>query len=397
MISFFKLLSGYYSISIQGDGKERFLNLCRNKKILLWNLKRKGETYRFFVSVKGYRQMNEISEKTNTKVYIEGKYGLPFFLYRNRKRKMFMMGMLLCVAAVFGCSFFIWNIQIKGTQKYTKDEIRTYLTEKNIHIGMPKGNINCAELEEKIREDFEDTVWVSCDIEGTMLTIQVKESIDTSDMVEDKNEVPNDIIASKDGIIASIVTRSGTPLVRTGSEVKKGDTLISGVIYYYNDYDELLETELVSADGDIKAETIYEYTETFPLDFYEKDYTGKEKAAYQLEAGEYIFSFPNRKPVFEKYDKIINRKEWKLGENYYLPFSLCIVKYREYNTVKKTLTEEEAREKAKAKIQFYLNEMKKEGKEIKENDFRTVIENGECRIKGIVRVIESIGKIRNIS
>ena len=32
-------------------------------------------------------------------------------------------------------------------------------------------------------------------------------------------------------------------------EIKKGDTLISGIIYYYNDYDELLETAVCPVCG----------------------------------------------------------------------------------------------------------------------------------------------------
>ena len=36
-----------------------------------------------------------------------------------------------------------------------------------------------------------------------------------------------DIVAEADGIIQKIITRKGNPLVREGSEVKKGEILVS--------------------------------------------------------------------------------------------------------------------------------------------------------------------------
>ena len=110
MISFFQLFGGYCKVEITGTGKERFLNLCRNKKILIWNLLRKDESYVFCVSYKAHGFLKEIGEKTNTKVRIEGKYGLPFFLYRHKKRKMFFSGLLLSAMLIYILSLFVWEL-----------------------------------------------------------------------------------------------------------------------------------------------------------------------------------------------------------------------------------------------------------------------------------------------
>ena len=395
MISFFQLFGGYCKVEITGTGKERFLNLCRNKKILIWNLLRKDESYVFCVSYKTHGFLKEIGEKTNTKVRIEGKYGLPFFLYRHKKRKMFFSGLLLSAMLIYILSLFVWEIQVEGTVRYTPDEVKTYLKEFGITTGILKKRINCSALEEKIREDFEDTAWVSCDLTGTLLTVHVKESIDTSDMVRE-DSVPNDIIASRDGIIESIVTRNGTPLVKKGAEVKKGDTIISGVIYIYNEYDELLETSTVSADGDVKALTGYEYEETFSLQYYEKVYTGKSTKEYSLCLGNYKLPSVSGKVTYENYDAIGANHFLKIGSSFYLPVSLYVTEYAEYSSKMVNLTEAQAKEKAREKINYYLSQLEKEGKEIREKTFDISVEEGECRIAGNVTVVESIGKIRNI-
>lgn len=396
MITFFKILSGYCCVNIRGAGKERFLNLCKNKKILIWNLSRTQDSYRFYVSFKAFKMLEEIGDKSNTHIKIEGKYGLPFFLYRHKKRKIFFAGIFLCISVIFFLSLFVWEIRIIGTKKYTEDEIRSYLAEQNIHTGLLKRKINCAVLEENIREDFDLTAWVSCDLEGTLLTVHVKESLNIEDINKNREEIANDIVALKDGVITSIITRNGTPLVKQGMEVKKGDTLISGIIYYYNDYDELLETSKISADGDVKAETIYSYEEKFPLFYYEKKYTNQVSKEYTIFISGHPLPVPGKGVSFKEYDTVTNIYPLKIGTSFYLPLSLQIKRHMAYVPKAVTLTDKEAKEKAGDKTEYFLKQLKEEGKEIKEKKFQIDITDGECIIKGKVKVIESIGKIRNI-
>lgn len=395
MISFLQFFGGYCKVSIKGKGKERFLNLCRNKKLLLWNLSRQEEGYSFFISFRAHRYLKEMEEKTNTEVRIEGTYGLPFFLSKHRRRKMLFAGFFLCLLTIYILSCFLWKIEVRGTEKYTEDEIKVYLEGQKIREGILKKKIDCSWLEEKIREDFEDTAWVSCDLSGTMLTIHIKESIDTA-ATEKKEEIPNDIVAFRDGVIESIVTRSGTPLVKKGNEVKKGDVLISGIIYIYNEFDELLETGFVSADGDVKALTKHEYEETFPLQYYEKEYTDRTKKAYQPYLGKRAIPFFSPKVSYENFDTVEKQHVLKIGPSFYLPFSVTVTTYQEYTPKMIHLSEEQAKKKAEQKIQDYLNILKKEGKEIRKKEFHLTFEEENCQIKGTVTVMESIGKIRNI-
>lgn len=397
MFSFFYFLKGYYKIAIKGSAKERFLNLCSNKKILLWKLRRTDEGYEFCVSRKAFVMLTEIKEKTNITWTIKGEFGLPFFLYRYKKRKCFFFGMVICVLTIYILSLFIWDIQIIGTEQYTEEEIQKYLAEKSISTGVLKKKISCSELEEEIREDFSDTAWVSCDIEGTCLCIHVKESLDLSDVEQNESTSPCDIVASKSGTILSIVTRNGTPLVKKGDEVKKGDTLISGVIYLYNEFDELLETSLLSADGDILAKTSYTYKDEFPLSSYEKEYTGEVNKQYEVFLGEHGILLPLKKMTYQNFDTMTEKYPLKIGKSFYLPFSIEVTSYRSYESKRVTLTEEKAKEKAADKINYYLNQLIKEGKEISSKNFEISFHEDNCRIEGTISVIEPIGKIRNIS
>lgn len=396
MISFLNFLRGYYRIRIKGPGSKRFLNLCTNKGILLWKLSRRQEGYEFFVSKKDYETLLLVREKTNTVIQIEGKYGLPFFLYRYRKRKLFFVGMAGCFLLIYILSLFVWDIQIVGTMRYTKEEIEKYLAEKEIHTGVYKKKIDCASLEEEIREDFPDAAWVSCDLKGTRFRVHLKESIEKEEGEEQLDQEPKDIVASKDGTVVSIITRNGTPMVKKGDSVKRGETLISGVIYLYNEYDELLETSLIRADGDIKAQTVYPYEDRFSLSYYEKSYTGAKKIRWNLYFGDYCFPIPGSDPTYESSDKIEENHKLKLGKNIYLPFSLEKTTICEYLPVKKRLTKEDAQKKAQKKKNLYLKKLQKAGLQIVNEKTQTRFLDEVCLTKGTITVIEPIGKIRKI-
>lgn len=79
-----------------------------------------------------------------------------------------------------------------------------------------------------------------------------------------------------DGIVESVVTRQGTPLIKSGEEVKKGQELISGIVNITDDSQEVVRYEYVQADADVYVRYTIDYYDTFPLTI-EKKFTGKKK------------------------------------------------------------------------------------------------------------------------
>ena len=76
---------GYLKVRLTGPASERFLNLCMARGITLWDLSRpEGEALCFFVSIRDFRRIGPLVKKAGVHVKITGRFGLPFFLYRNR-------------------------------------------------------------------------------------------------------------------------------------------------------------------------------------------------------------------------------------------------------------------------------------------------------------------------
>ena len=60
-------LKGYLKIRIIGYSPERFLNLCKNKEIRIWDLEAKGNDYEMLISVKDFLKLKPLLKKTQTK------------------------------------------------------------------------------------------------------------------------------------------------------------------------------------------------------------------------------------------------------------------------------------------------------------------------------------------
>ena len=70
MIGILKFIRGYVQIKIWGFAPERFLNLCSNKNILLWDIRRDGDIYYMCISLSGFRQLKSIARITISRVVI---------------------------------------------------------------------------------------------------------------------------------------------------------------------------------------------------------------------------------------------------------------------------------------------------------------------------------------
>ena len=125
-------------IRLTGYAPERFLNLCSNHGILIWNMEYVEDQYEFCISLKGLRSLRPILRKTRTRFVILERVGLPFLLSRYQKRKLFFAGILLCCAMIYGMSLFVWKIEVNGNLHETDSSILKFLEGKQVYHGVLK-------------------------------------------------------------------------------------------------------------------------------------------------------------------------------------------------------------------------------------------------------------------
>lgn len=389
-IRLMKYLKGYVRIRLEGASPERFMNLCSNRNILLWNIKEQDNSYEMYISIRGYFALAPILKKTKTKVHIMEKTGVPFLMHRYRKRKIFFMGVLLCCMTVHMCSHFIWQIEIYGNCARTTDVLLDYLESENVHHGIRKEKLNCEEIETMLRIKYNDIIWASAQIKGTRLIIQLKENTDIT-MDEKTEEVESDIVSDKDAVIVKMVTRKGTPVVSEGDVIKKGDILVSGRITIVDDAGEPSTYHYLAADADVYGKTIYDYNDVFPMQYEEKLYQEKVRKGYYIKLLDTCFYFGRNRTLESEQDMATEETTLHIGENFYVPITLGEYTIRKYETVQKKYTKEEAKGVAKERVREFCENLTEKGVEILENNVTIEVNGKECQTTGRFVLVEKLG------
>lgn len=379
---------GYLVIELSGGFPERFINLCKNNNIYIWNLKNIQGLYQFEMLAKDYKHLKAIAKKTHTRPWIISKNGLTFQIRKYKKRRAFIFGFFLFFLLIYIFSLNIWNISVFGGRIYTEETILEFLETIDIYVGKRIKDIDCRKIEEDIRETYPDIGWVSAEIKGTNLIINLKEITMPSKEVISEN--PSHIIASKNGLITHMVTRTGTPLVKIGDVVKKGDILVSGVVDVIGDNEIIVSKEPVFSDADIIAKTYYEYRDVIPLAYIDKEYTGKSKKYYTINILSKKLNLYKTRISFKNYDIITEEIVFEPIPNFYFPLSMVSHKYDEYIEVAKVHTKDEAREIGDSNLNRVLNHLKENDVIIHDVDIDITYNKNSCIIEGKIIVEESI-------
>ena len=391
--SMIRYIKGYLLIRVEGYSPERFLNACSHRGIELWGLRSAGGAYEMYMTLKDFRKIKALSKKTGTKVRVRRRYGLPFFLHRYRRRKLFFAGAFLAVCLVYILTLFIWEIDIRGNLRRTDEALLSFLRSRDVYCGMTAGSVDCDQIADDLRGAYADLVWVSASVRGTRLVIQVKENEHLSAQTGGKAQETEgtDLAATQDCTILSIVTRQGTPLVHEGDQVKKGDLLVNGRLDLKNDAGEVTGYRYCQAQADITGEYQISYEDTMEREFeirsyqYERNNLVRQEELF-LRAGDRIFSFGRLKNNYQEYDYYVEESQLTVGENFSLPLFWgrrtavpCSVRRENY-------TDSQLQQLLSRRFEKACQDIEKKGLEIIENDVKIYTEQNAACARGTLTV-----------
>ena len=391
--SMIRYIKGYLLIRVEGYSPERFLNACSHRGIELWGLRSAGGAYEMYMTLKDFRKIKALSKKTGTKVRVRRRYGLPFFLHRYRRRKLFFAGAFLAVCLVYILTLFIWEIDIRGNLRRTDEALLSFLRSRDVYCGMTAGSVDCDQIADDLRGAYADLVWVSASVHGTRLVIQVKENEHLSAQTGGRAQETEgtDLAATQDCTILSIVTRQGAPLVHEGDQVKKGDLLVNGRLDLKNDAGEVTGYRYCKAQADITGEYQISYEDTMEREFeirsyqYERNNLVRQEELF-LRAGDRIFSFGRLKNNYQEYDYYVEESQLTVGENFSLPLFWgrrtavpCSVRRENY-------TDSQLQQLLSRRFEKACQDIEKKGLEIIENDVKIYTEQNAACARGTLTV-----------
>ena len=309
-----------YILKITGKRIDTFLMLLVRFSINFKMLKRCKDFIIIEVLEEDYDNLLKIN--TTYKIEIIKRKGLLNIVHFIKMRKLFVITVLLGFALFNLLTNLVFSIRVVDTDSELREIILTDLEE----FGLKKYNFKISykekeKIEEKILEKEKDILeWI--EIEEVGVSYEVKLIRRVKDDIKKETE-PRDIIAKKTGLVTRIEAESGEVVTKKNAYVKKGDTLISGLIRNNGNI-----VSKVRAEGRVYAEIWYKVSLSLPLNYHEEIKTGKNKTVLEI-------SFLSDDIALTDFDKYKHSKDSKnvLYKHPLLPISINLTKKEEVKTV----------------------------------------------------------------
>ena len=370
-----RYILGYVRITVEGYYIERFINICTTNKILIWNLKReKGVKLHLNIGIQDFYKAIEVAKKLKCKIKIDKKRGIPFIANKYRKRKAFLISLIIILVALYVSSNYVWNIEIQIEDNLQLENIAEDIEEAGLKIGMRKSKVNVEEIVNKIRLKRDDISWIGINLKGTNAIVKAVKAKEAPEIIDEKEY--SNIVAKKGGIITQIIAQNGTAQVKVGDQVEAGQVLIQGTME-----GKYTGTRYVHSLGEVKAIVQYTKKEKICLKEEQNVKTGNKETKYKINFNKIQINFYKTLSKFKIYDTIEEEKKFKIFSNLYLPISVTKITNEELENNSKEYTIEEATEKGTKQLEEQIEAEIEEKQNILRKKCRSCRNRRVCRSK----------------
>ena len=305
-------MKGYVAFEVRA-GSVFVATLLRSDGIVLYNVKQNGEFCRFLVA-------DTDAEKTEAVLVSRGKDykkrekpSLKRTIVVSYKRIGFFVGVILAFSLLFVWSEIVTEVRVSGTNLVSEAEVIACLGDE-CRMPKKKKEIDVKEWEKKLIAQ-PGVSNASLEIKGNIVFIRILEELEEPEPLN-YTQI-SDVISDFDGVVTKVVCHAGTPLVRQGDTVRKGDVLISSSVTAADGK----ETK-VRALGEVYGRVWVTEESVFTPTVIVTEETGKEKC--------YIVSENARSRIIPPFPSC-NDEESILFDGRFFPLKFIKIIYKETN------------------------------------------------------------------
>lgn len=405
LLTLLRYIRGYLKIRVTGESPERFLNACGYRGIFLWGISFGRRGPEMCIRASDFRKLKPMIRSTGVRVEIIGRRGLPFWMFRCRRRKLFFAGAAAGFSLIFLLSLFLWGIDVQGNRRYTDEALLAFLRERGVACGMRLSSVDCDRIVKDIRKAYDGIIWVSASVNGCRLTIRVKENEDSDPALSADETAESgggltadgaagagmDLVASQDGVIREMIVRKGLPCVQIGDSVEKGQILVTGAVPVVNDAGEITGYQMQRAEAKIRGRVSLEYSDSIRNICKKKIRTGLKKEEQYIRIGGYMLWIGDGKNPYPAFEEISQTGEVLLPGGFKLPLSWGSRVWYACRTEKKKYREKELRALLSEEYCRFQENLVKKGVEIIGNDVKIYRGPVRTEARGTLTVVTDIG------
>ncbi len=255
--NWFRWFPGWVRVKAEGGYPERLFNDLTAAAIPVWNVRHRAEEVRFCCFAGHYRQIRPLSRRACMRMRCDRKHGLPFWRHRYRHRKGLLVGVALYFLILGLLAPRIWVIEVAGNTATPTDDILAVGEKWGVSLGARVKDIQVKALQLQGTGDLPTLSFITANPSHCVVRLEARERESPPDIIDLSR--PSDLVASCDGLILQVESRSGLPLVMEGEAVTAGTTLITGRVPTD------LGEKLYRSYGEVWARTRRRITVSVPL------------------------------------------------------------------------------------------------------------------------------------
>ena len=253
-----RFVSGNVRVKVESPSADALTPLVRElykRGVELSHLRIRESSCSFTTRLDQIRDLREIRRRYRVKVRFGRRGGLPVLAHRAWRRKSFFVGAALFVVILNVLGSLVWRVDISGVTGDTAETLSLAAKDVGIRPGAWRPSMpSPTTLQDELLKAMPNLLWVGVHLDGGVAKIDAIEKVKG---VTPQSLPPQNIVASKTGVILKVFATRGDVLVKKGQVVSPGQVLISGSLA-----DGSVE---VAASGQALAEVWYTSKVVVPL------------------------------------------------------------------------------------------------------------------------------------
>ena len=224
-----------------------------------------------------------LCDKRGLDAQISNRVGLYWRLNALLHRPVLLLGILGMILLGLYLPSRVLFVQVEGNVHVPGRLILETAANCGVRFGAERDHVRSEKMKNALLEAMPQLQWAGVNTRGCVAVISVRERQEQTR--ENISAEVGSIVASRDGVITSMMTTRGNAVCKVGQAVKAGQLLISG----YTDCGISIRAD--RAEGEIFAQTDRDLTVVYPTDRQQRRQTTGLETKYSLIIGKNRINF----------------------------------------------------------------------------------------------------------
>ena len=366
---------GQAECEVQGAMPAAFLNRCGSAGISVLAADAVGEnTLHIVLRLRDLERARQLAPRCQCELTLLRRRGGAMLWRRLLRRGIPALCLLIFVCLLAWSKLFVWELEVSGNETVSTARILNALADCGIRPGTFWPGYTSDNLRSELLVKLPELGWATVNIHGSRAEVIVRERV-PKPALYDADE-PVDLVSNCPGFVTRVRALNGTALVKPGSAVLPGETLVAG--YADSAFSGRRETHAV---GSVTAETYYELTASVPAAEYVREPTGAQHSRWAREIGTKRINFYRNSSICgNECDKIKKVWQCKAEGLFSLPLALVRETFSEYCLTEQPRDANLARRELEQQLHARLLASLRDGDTVESEKYSCCLQNGTIAV-----------------